>query len=231
MKKSIILLFLFCAALSADAQTALLAGNTPTQVYNFIATPLGSTFAGSANITTLGTISSGTWQGTKLAVGYGGTDATSFTAYSVLCGGTTSTGALQSVSGVGTTGQVLTSNGASALPSWQTPTSITYSTITADQSIAVGHAYVNNKSGSQLVLTLPSTASVGDIFQVVGLDSHGWKVAQNASQMIHAGATSSTTGTSGYASSNEQYDVATFVCTVTNNEWTLIYSTGTITLN
>lgn len=50
----------------------------------------------------------------------GGTGATSFTAYSVLCGGTTSTGAFQNVSGVGTSGQVLTSNGASALPSWTT---------------------------------------------------------------------------------------------------------------
>jgi hypothetical protein len=49
----------------------------------------------------------------------GGTGDTSFTAYSVLTGGTTSTGALQNVSGVGTSGQVLTSNGASALPTWQ----------------------------------------------------------------------------------------------------------------
>jgi hypothetical protein len=49
----------------------------------------------------------------------GGTGDTSFTAYSVICGGTTSTGALQNVSGVGTSGQVLTSNGASALPTWQ----------------------------------------------------------------------------------------------------------------
>jgi len=49
----------------------------------------------------------------------GGTGDTSFTAYSVITGGTTSTGALQNVSGVGTAGQFLTSNGAGALPSWQ----------------------------------------------------------------------------------------------------------------
>ena len=53
--------------------------------------------------------------GTAVVAG-GGTGATSFTAYSVICGGTTSTGALQNVSGVGTSGQVLTSNGASTLP-------------------------------------------------------------------------------------------------------------------
>ncbi len=56
--------------------------------------------------------------GTAVVAG-GGTGDTSFTAYSVICGGTTSTGALQNVSGLGTSGYVLTSNGAGALPTWQ----------------------------------------------------------------------------------------------------------------
>jgi hypothetical protein len=56
-----------------------------------------------------------------VGVAYGGTGATSTTAYAVQCGGTTSTGAHQAVSGVGTAGQVLTSTGAGALPTWQTP--------------------------------------------------------------------------------------------------------------
>jgi hypothetical protein len=43
---------------------------------------------------------------------------TSMTAYELLAGGVTN-GNLQQVSGVGTSGQVLTSNGASALPTWQ----------------------------------------------------------------------------------------------------------------
>jgi hypothetical protein len=60
------------------------------------------------------------WSG-QLAVSRGGTGAASQTAYAVLCGGTTSTGAYQSVASVGTAGQVLTSNGAGALPSFQTP--------------------------------------------------------------------------------------------------------------
>lgn len=55
-----------------------------------------------------------------LAVDSGGTGRTSHTAYAVLCGGTTSTGAQQSIAGVGTSGQVLTSNGAGALPTFQT---------------------------------------------------------------------------------------------------------------
>ena len=48
----------------------------------------------------------------------GGTGASSFTAYSVITGGTTSTNPLQNVSGVGSSGQVLASAGASALPAW-----------------------------------------------------------------------------------------------------------------
>jgi hypothetical protein len=54
-----------------------------------------------------------------LPVTSGGTGASTQTAYSVLCGGTTSTGAYQSVASVGTSGQVLTSNGAGALPTFQ----------------------------------------------------------------------------------------------------------------
>jgi len=58
-----------------------------------------------------------------VAVANGGTGATTATAYAVQCGGTTSTGAHQSVISVGTSGQVLTSNGAGALPTFQTLTS------------------------------------------------------------------------------------------------------------
>lgn len=63
-------------------------------------------------------VSAGSFAAGTMSVANGGTAATSFTAYSVLCGGTTSTGAFQNVSGVGTSGQVLTSAGASALPTW-----------------------------------------------------------------------------------------------------------------
>lgn len=58
------------------------------------------------------------WSG-SLAVGRGGTGNTTFTAYGVICAGTTATGAFQNVSGVGSAGEVLTSNGAAALPTWQ----------------------------------------------------------------------------------------------------------------
>jgi hypothetical protein len=67
--------------------------------------------------TTSGTILT---SGTAVTVAQGGTGNATATAYAVQCGGTTSTGAHQSIASVGTSGQVLTSNGASALPTFQT---------------------------------------------------------------------------------------------------------------
>jgi hypothetical protein len=55
-----------------------------------------------------------------LAVDQGGTGNATATAYAVQCGGTTTTAAHQSVASVGTSGQVLMSNGAGALPTFQT---------------------------------------------------------------------------------------------------------------
>jgi hypothetical protein len=75
---------------------------------NFSAGTITATLTGNASNVT-GTV----------AVANGGTGATSATAYAVQCGGTTSTGAYQSVASVGTAGQVLTSNGAGALPTFQ----------------------------------------------------------------------------------------------------------------
>ena len=57
--------------------------------------------------------------GNPLPVPSGGTGRATATAYAVICGGTTATGPLQSIASVGTTGQVLTSNGVGALPTMQ----------------------------------------------------------------------------------------------------------------
>jgi len=55
-----------------------------------------------------------------LPVSRGGTGVGAFTPYAVLCGGATGTGVLQAIASLGTAGQVLTSNGAGALPTMQT---------------------------------------------------------------------------------------------------------------
>jgi len=63
-----------------------------------------------------------------LAVDQGGTGRTTNVAYSVICGGTTTGGVEQSVASVGTSGQVLTSGGAGALPTWTTVSSKAFPT-------------------------------------------------------------------------------------------------------
>jgi hypothetical protein len=75
--------------------------------------------AGDSSLVTVGTITAGAWHGTAIGPAYGGTGLTAINAYAVVCGGTTTTGALQQVSGVGAAGQSLISNGPGALPTWQ----------------------------------------------------------------------------------------------------------------
>ena len=58
--------------------------------------------------------------GAVVTIAKGGSGRSSHTEYAVICGGTTTTGAQQSVASVGTAGQALLSNGAGALPTFQT---------------------------------------------------------------------------------------------------------------
>jgi len=110
-------------------------------------------------------ISSGTWNGSTITVPYGGTGIASATAYAVLCSGITSTGAFQSVSGVGTSGQVLTSQGASALPIWSAPIVGTATlngttAVTITSSVVTTNSIINitRNTGSS---ALPSSGNVG----------------------------------------------------------------------
>lgn len=58
-------------------------------------------------------------QAATVTVAQGGTGLSTTTAYGLIAAGTTATGNFQQVSGTGTSGQLLTSNGAGALPTWQ----------------------------------------------------------------------------------------------------------------
>jgi hypothetical protein len=101
------------------------------------------------NITRLGTIVSGVWNGTVLTVPFGGTGlATLTTAYGVVCAGTTATGVLQNA-GAGTAAQVFTSNGAAALPTWQSINVALPSSSKADQIAGVSTGVYTDPSTQQ----------------------------------------------------------------------------------
>jgi len=82
---------------------------------------ISASYVGQASITTLGTVTTGTWNGTVITVPFGGTGLATTTAYGVITGGTTSTGVLQNA-GTGATGTIFQGNGAAALPTFSTAT-------------------------------------------------------------------------------------------------------------
>lgn len=94
----------------------------------------------------------------------GGLGSTSYTAYSLLAAGTTNTGNAQNVSGLGTAGQILRSNGASALPSWATGGLNLIQTQTANNSATVDFTTGINTTYNTYVVyvaqILPVTNSV-----------------------------------------------------------------------
>jgi len=106
---------------------------------------------------------------------------------------------------------------------------LAFSVITADQTAAINTGYIANK-GTLLTLTLPTTAAVGSVIRVSGMNAGLWKIAQNASGIIHFGKTDTTTGVGGYISSTLARDAVELVCVVANNEWNVISSVGNITI-
>lgn len=108
--------------------------------------------------------------GSPLIVAQGGTGVSSLTPFAVLAGGTTSTNPVQSIASVGTTGQVLTSNGAGALPTFQNTSvnnsglinqlayyAATGTTLSGLASITSNRALASNSSG------LPVASATTDI--------------------------------------------------------------------
>ncbi|MBP7854567.1 hypothetical protein KAZ82_01365 [Candidatus Babeliales bacterium] len=85
----------------------------------------------------------------------GGTSLTACQAYAILCGGTSSISPLQSVSGLGTSGDFLTSNGASSLPSFQTKSGelvlITQSAVSS-ASITFDNTFITSSYSNYLLI-------------------------------------------------------------------------------
>lgn len=95
-------------------------------------------------------------------------------------------------------------------------------------SMAVNNAYLADNT-SLVTMTLPSTAAQFSIVQVSGFNSGGWKIAQNAGQIIHVGNQTTTTGTGGSLASSNQYDQVTLLCVVANTTWVATNMVGNLT--
>ena len=204
-------------------------------VTNGTTTPVISidpTYIGQDSITDVGIINRGTWEGNTVDVLYGGTGISYAAPYSVICGGSVLDDNFQYVDvASSTSGQIFTSSGPGALPTWQDPTgpkwvyqSSTTVTMVVDTNYVTG-------SSSLITFTLPASAPFGSTFQVTGAAAGGWKVAQNAGQQINFGNTPTTLGASGYLASTNQFDSLTFVCVVPNTTFVVYASIGNIIVN
>jgi hypothetical protein len=88
------------------------------------------------------------------------------------------------------------------------------------QAGAADSGYVSNNAGL-VTITLPTTAAFGTALSIIGKGAGGWLIAQNASQNIQIGNTSSTVGTGGSVASTNAFDSIDLLCTTANTTWTI----------
>ena len=179
------------------------------------------------------------WSG-QLAIGRGGTGDSSFTAYMPVCGGTTTTGALQSVSTSGAEeGYVLTYVSGSALPTWQSVSSEAVTTVDGDSGSATPSSGVLTISGGSTGLTTSASGSTVDITGTLNLASGGTNADLTASNggifysTASAGAILSGTATAKQilqsgASTTPSWSTATYPSTTSVNQ--LLYSSSNNTV-
>jgi hypothetical protein len=132
----------------------------------------------------------------------------------------------------GTSGQVLTSNGASASPTFQAPSGglLPWTVVTGStQAMVSNNAYISN-DGTLVTYTLPSSSNVGDVITVVGESNGLWKIAQNSGNVIRFGSESTTSGATGYLASTLEYDCVQLVCISANAAWLVYGSVGNLTV-
>jgi len=94
---------------------------------------------------------------------------------------------------------------------------------------AVNNGYLTNNAGL-VTVTLPTTAAVGDKVRVCGMGAGGWKVAQNASELIDYGENTTTTGVGGSLASTHYADTVELICKVADTEWHVLSGVGNITV-
>ena len=115
---------------------------------------IDAAYVGQTSITTLGTVSTGTWTATTIAADHGGTGTVTNTLHGVLIGQGASAVAATSA---GSTGQLLQSKGASTDPNWTTATYPATATGTGTLLRADGTNWAATTA------TYPSTATVSQL--------------------------------------------------------------------
>lgn len=105
----------------------------------------------------------------------------------------------------------------------------TYNTTSGTSaSLVANNAYFANNA-SLVTYTLPSTASVGDVFKIFYKGAGNFAVAQNAGQSIVCGDTTTTAGTGGSVTGVDAGTILTITCSTTNSGF-IAEATGNFTV-
>jgi len=107
---------------------------------------------------------------------------------------------------------------------------LSWNAISLDQAITMGEGYVATPTGT-LTLTLPATASVGEMFRVIAIGSGGVvRISQNAGQSIRLLSQVTTTGVGGYVLTTGEGDSFTIICTTANTGFYILDAVGNLNL-
>lgn len=143
-----------------------------------------------------------------------------------------STGATPVVATVGSSGNISLSVGAGSLSIGTSgAANFSRSNVTgAAQTIVADTAYTSNNAGSSVAYTMPATAAVGTVIEIIGSCSGGWNIIQLANQIIHVGASPTTTGVGGSITTTNRYNCLRLACIVANLEWSATSVQGNLTI-
>ena len=162
-----------------------------------------------------------------LPVANAGTGQTTYTDGQILIGNTTGNtlakATLTAGAGIGIT------NGNGTITIAATASGMGFEAVTDTTKQAVVDTVYTCDNVALVTVTLPDTAAVGSTVGIIGKGAGLWKIAQNASEEIHAGTTTTTNGVGGSLAATEQYDIVYLVCTVADTEWTAIQMVGNLT--
>lgn len=125
-------------------------------------------------------------------------------------------------------------NGAGAITIASTSGGVAWNDVTGTSAtMAINNGYLADNAGL-VTLTLPSTAVQFSIIEVAGQGAGGWKIAQNANQLIQFGsAAATTTGVSGFLASTNRYDTVRMIAVVggASTQWNVLSAVGNITIS
>ena len=120
-------------------------------------------------------------------------------------------------------------NGAGSITITNTGSAFPWTEVTINTSLAVNTGYISN-GGALLTHTLPGTAAIGDVIEILGKGAGLFKIAQPASVTVHFGGTSTTTGVGGSLTSLNQYDTITLKCLIANTDWSVTSASSNFTV-